>query len=64
MRRRVEVKDISRTARDGHERVVTDRDNQKHLQYFRNGNWWHSDSCKVYTNKECTTNLRQISELS
>ena len=44
----------STTAKNGHERIVTDRDNVKHLEYFMNGQWRHSDNCKDFTNKECT----------
>ncbi|MDP9306088.1 MAG: hypothetical protein M3O68_07080 [Thermoproteota archaeon] len=43
----------STTAKNGQERVITDRDNIKHLQYFANGQWRHSDKCKKFTNKEC-----------
>jgi hypothetical protein len=45
----------SGSAKNGDERVVTDRDNQKHLQYFMNGQWRHSDKCKEFTNAQCTT---------
>jgi hypothetical protein len=54
MRKRVEMMDRSTTAKNGHERIVTDRDNVKHLEYFMNGQWRHSDNCKDFTNKECT----------
>ena len=43
----------STTAKDGQERTITDRDNIKHLQYFANGQWLHSDKCKEFTNKDC-----------
>lgn len=43
----------STTAKDGQERVISDRDNIKHLQYFANGQWRHSDKCKEFTNKDC-----------
>ena len=54
MRKRVEMMARSTTAKNGHERIVTDRDNIKHLEYFMNGQWRHSDNCKDFTNKECT----------
>ena len=54
MRRRVEMMDKTGTAKNGHERITSDRDNIKHLQYFNNGQWRHSDKCKQFTNKECT----------
>jgi hypothetical protein len=40
------------TAKNGHERVTTDRDNNKHLQFFMNGQWRHSDKCKQLANKD------------
>jgi len=36
-RKRVEMMGRSTTAKNGHERVITDGDNIKHLQYFANG---------------------------
>jgi hypothetical protein len=54
MRRGVEIMARSTTAKNGQERVVTDRDNSRHLQYFNNGQWRHSEKCREYTNKECT----------
>jgi len=53
MRRRVEMMAKSGTAKNGDERIVSDRDNIKHLQYFNNGQWRHSDRCKNFTNEEC-----------
>jgi len=54
MRKRLEMMGRSTTAKNGHERVIIDRDNIKHLEYFMNGQWQHSDNCKDFTNKECT----------
>jgi hypothetical protein len=54
MRKALEMMGMSTTAKNGHERVITDRDNIKHLEYFMNGQWRHSDNCKDFTNKECT----------
>jgi hypothetical protein len=31
------------SANNGNERVTTKRDNVKHLEYFNNGQWRHSD---------------------
>lgn len=53
MRRGVEIMARSSTAKNGQERVITDRDNSRHLQYFNNGQWRHSEKCREYTNKEC-----------
>ena len=39
--------------KNGHERVVADTDNNKHLQMFMNGSWRHSHRCREYTNKDC-----------
>ena len=44
----------SSSAKNGHERIGNDRDNAKHLEYFMNGQWRHSNNCKDFTNKECT----------
>lgn len=43
----------STVAKNGQERIITDRDNSRHLQYFNNGQWRHSEKCREYTNKEC-----------
>ncbi|MGV8107351.1 MAG: hypothetical protein ACP5OH_06230 [Nitrososphaerota archaeon] len=48
----------SSSAKNGQERIITDRDNSRHLQYFNNGQWRHSEKCRVYTNKEC--NVKSI----
>lgn len=53
MRRGVEVMSKSKTTKNGQERIVTDRDNLKHLQYFNNGQWRHSEKCRLFTNKDC-----------
>jgi hypothetical protein len=41
-------------AKNGQERIATKADNTRHLEYFNNGQWRHSDKCREYTNKECT----------
>ena len=63
MRRRVEMMDKSSTAKNGHERITSDRDNIKHLQYFNNGQWRHSDKCKQFTNKDCKVSIWNKSSL-
>jgi len=57
MRKRVEIMNRTNTAKNGHERITSDRDNFKHLQYFTNGQWRHSDKCKQITNSECTVSV-------
>jgi len=54
MRRGVEILSKSTNAKNGDERITTDRENARHLEYFNNGQWRHSDKCKEFTNKECT----------
>jgi hypothetical protein len=53
-RKRVEMMTRSTTAKNGHERIVSDRDNAKYLEYFMNGQWKHSENYKIFTNRECT----------
>jgi len=53
MRRGVEMMPRSTAAKNGQERVTTNRDNVRHLEYFNNGQWRHSDKCSKFTNKEC-----------
>jgi hypothetical protein len=57
MRRRVEIMQRTGTAKNGHERIASDRDNIKHLQYFSNGQWRHRDRCRQFTNKEFSVSL-------
>jgi hypothetical protein len=54
MRRRIEIMAKSTSAKNGHERITTNRDNMRHLEYFNNGQWRHSDKCRKFTNKECS----------
>jgi hypothetical protein len=44
----------STTAKNGQTRVVEDRDNNKHLEFFTNGSWFHSPMCKEIMNDSCT----------
>jgi hypothetical protein len=62
MRRGVEIMAKSSSAKNGQERIITDRDNSRHLQYFNNGQWRHSEKCREYTNKEC--NVKSINNSS
>jgi len=39
--------------KNGHQRIVEDRDNIKHLEVFFNGRWIHDSKCREFTNKEC-----------
>ncbi|HEY7108318.1 MAG TPA: hypothetical protein VH415_02705 [Nitrososphaeraceae archaeon] len=57
MKRRVEIMAKSTTAKNGHERITTDRDRIRHLEYFMNGQWRHSNKCKELANKECTMRI-------
>jgi hypothetical protein len=47
------VKERSSSPRDGQQRIVEDRDGEKHIEYFRNGSWRHSTTCKITVNKNC-----------
>jgi hypothetical protein len=59
MRRGIEMMAKSTTAKNGNERITTNRDNIRHLEYFNNGQWRHSDRCREFTNKEC--NFKRLS---
>jgi hypothetical protein len=50
----MEIMAKSTSAKNGNERITTNRDNIKHLEYFNNGQWRHSDKCRQFTNKECS----------
>jgi len=49
----IEMMAKSASAKNGQQRVITNRDNIKHLEYFMNGQWRHSAKCKEITNKDC-----------
>ena len=53
--------DKGKFAKNGTERITTDRDNIRHRELFMNGQWRHSPKCKQFTNKECTVRIRVIS---
>lgn len=57
VRKRIEMMGGPMTAKNGHERIIIDRDNIKHLGYFMNGQWRHSDRCKDITNRACTVKI-------
>jgi hypothetical protein len=45
---------VATNPKNGHERIVTDREEARHLQIFMNGSWRHiQDKCREYTNKDC-----------
>jgi sarcosine oxidase delta subunit len=52
--KRIEMIAKSTSAKNGQRRVITNRDNIRHLKYFMNGQWRHSAGCKEFTNKDCT----------
>ncbi|MGE0243501.1 MAG: hypothetical protein AB7F53_06685 [Nitrososphaeraceae archaeon] len=54
MRKVIEISKKSNTAKNGDERIITDNDNNKHLEFFMNGSWRHSSKCKNATNNQCT----------
>jgi hypothetical protein len=39
--------------KNGHQRVIVDRDDIKHLEFFMNGSWRHDPKCRELTNKDC-----------
>jgi hypothetical protein len=43
--------------KNGHQRVIVDRDNNKHLEFFMNGSWRHDPKCRELTNKDCRNKL-------
>ena len=51
MRKKVEMMARSPSAKNGQEHVVNDRDNAKHLEYFMNGQWRHSNNVKTLLTK-------------
>ena len=61
MRKGVEIMPKSKATKNGEQRVTTNRDNVRHLEYFNNGQWRHSDKCRRITNKECTVKIPKSS---
>ncbi|HEX7032865.1 MAG TPA: hypothetical protein VF172_07690 [Nitrososphaera sp.] len=45
---------LSGGPKDGDERIVSDKDDIKHLEYFENGNWKHiHERCRTKINPIC-----------
>jgi hypothetical protein len=61
MRKRVEMMERSKSAKNGHERITIDRDNSRHREFFMNGSWRHSPKCKQFTNQECSIKIAKTS---
>jgi hypothetical protein len=59
MRRRIEIMAKSTSAKNRNERITINRDSIRHLEYFNNGRWRHSDKCRDHTNKECSFVLKK-----
>ena len=59
MRRRVELMPKSGGTKNGEQRITTNRDKVRHLEYFNNGQWRHSDKCREFTNKACFVRVRK-----
>ena len=53
MRKAIETIRKSNTAKNGDERVIIDSNNNKHLEFFMNGSWRHSNKCKIVVNNQC-----------
>ena len=54
MRKVIEISRKSNTAKNSDERIITDSNSNKHLEFFMNGSWRHSYKCKNFTNNQCT----------
>ena len=61
MRKNIEIIDNSKSAKNGSERITTDRDNIRHREFFMNGQWRHSPKCKQFTNQDCTVKTDTVS---
>jgi hypothetical protein len=45
---------VATNPKNGHERIVVDREDARHLEIFMNGSWRHiQEKCREYTNKDC-----------
>ena len=53
MKKAIETIKKSNTAKNGDERVIVDSNNEKHLEFFMNGSWRHSNKCKTGLNSQC-----------
>ena len=56
MRKAIKTVRRSNTAKNGDERIITDNDTNKHLEFFMNGSWRHSNRCKINVNIQCIKN--------
>ena len=56
MRRQIEFFSKSTSTKNCDERIIVDRNKNKHLEYFMNGSWRHSHNCKKNVNNTCTKN--------
>ncbi|HET7643371.1 MAG TPA: hypothetical protein VFK40_07670 [Nitrososphaeraceae archaeon] len=56
MKKAIETMRRSNTAKNGDERIITDNYNNKHLEFFMNGSWRHSNKCKMNVNNQCIKN--------
>ena len=53
MRKVIETIRKSNTAKNNDERIIIDNNNNKHLEFFMNGSWRHSNKCKAIVNNQC-----------
>ncbi|MGE5635059.1 MAG: hypothetical protein ACM3VV_07485 [Deltaproteobacteria bacterium] len=53
MRKAIETIRKSNTAKNGDERVIIDSNNNKHLEFFMNGSWRHSNKCNIVLKNQC-----------
>jgi hypothetical protein len=53
MRKPIEILSKSKNTRNNDERIITDNNHNKHLEFFMNGSWRHSSKCKKNTNTSC-----------
>jgi hypothetical protein len=48
------IRALSRSPRNGDERIVSDEDDIKHLEYFVDGSWRHDgEKCRAKINPVC-----------
>jgi hypothetical protein len=53
MRKAIETIRKSNTAKNSDERIIIDNNNNKHLEFFMNGSWRHSNKCKIVLKNQC-----------
>ncbi|MGD1837567.1 MAG: hypothetical protein ACPKPY_05865 [Nitrososphaeraceae archaeon] len=54
MKRQIEFFAKSTSTKNCDERIIVDSNKDKHLEYFMNGSWRHSNNCKKHVNNTCT----------